>query len=123
MVRTSAPSAASSGVRPSFSKICVTVWRNADSATNTWSFTGTLKRSSMVGFSSAAEGGHDLAGESRELLDHDIPRRPDGPGHHDVVQPRISPLHLLRLRTPSSRVAVVGDWGCRATTARACSSL
>ncbi len=35
MVRTSAPSAASSGVRPSFPKICVTVWRNADSATNT----------------------------------------------------------------------------------------
>ena len=34
--------------RPSFSKICVTVRRSAASETNTWSFTGTLKRSRIM---------------------------------------------------------------------------
>src|SRR5258706_334492 len=48
IVSTSAPSAASSGVKPSFSKICVTVFRSAASDTKTWSFTGTLKRSRIM---------------------------------------------------------------------------
>ena len=33
------------------------------------------------------------------------------------------PQSQERLRTPFSRVAAVGDCGCRAATARACSSL
>ena len=48
IVSTSAPSAASAGVSPSFSKICVTVDRNAASDTKTWSFCGTLKRSRIM---------------------------------------------------------------------------
>src|SRR5437899_7850702 len=44
IVSTSAPSAESSGLSPSFSKICVTVRRSAASETKTWSFAGTLKR-------------------------------------------------------------------------------
>src|SRR5439155_13449301 len=48
IVSTSAPSVASAGVRPSFSKICVTVLRSAASDTKTWSFTGTLKRSRIM---------------------------------------------------------------------------
>src|ERR1051326_3103166 len=46
---TSAASAASSGVTPSFSKIRVTVSRRAESDTRTWSFSGTLKRSRIMG--------------------------------------------------------------------------
>src|SRR6476659_1605856 len=48
IVSTSAPSAASSGLTPSFSKIWVTVRRSAASETNTWSFCGTLKRSRIM---------------------------------------------------------------------------
>ena len=48
MVSTSAPSAASSGDSPIFSKISVTVRRTAASETKTWSFAGTLKRSSIM---------------------------------------------------------------------------
>src|SRR5689334_24646475 len=49
MVSTSAASAASSAVTPSFSKIRVTVSRRAVSDTRTWSFSGTLKRSRIMG--------------------------------------------------------------------------
>jgi hypothetical protein len=48
IVSTSAPSAASSGLTPSFSKICVTVRRSAASDTRTSSFAGTLKRSRIM---------------------------------------------------------------------------
>src|SRR5215470_7316018 len=56
MVKTSAASAASSDVTPSFSKICVTVRRSAASATNTWSFSGTLNRSRIMARSLAGIG-------------------------------------------------------------------
>src|SRR5262245_16507870 len=52
IVSTSAASAASSGLTTSFSKICVTVRLNAVYAHWTWSFAGTLKRSSSVARSS-----------------------------------------------------------------------
>jgi hypothetical protein len=42
-----------------------------------------------------AEGGHDLTGEAGQLLDHDVSRRPDRPGDHDVVQPGVPSLHFL----------------------------
>src|SRR6185503_12164790 len=48
MVSTSAASAASSGVTPSFSKIWAVVRRSAASATSTWSCGGTLKRSRIM---------------------------------------------------------------------------
>src|SRR5512145_463140 len=48
IVSTSAPSAASSGLTPSFSKICVTVRRRSASATLTSSLAGTLKRSRII---------------------------------------------------------------------------
>src|SRR5215510_8594596 len=48
IVSTSAPSAASSLLSPSFSKIWVTVRRSAASDTRTWSFAGTLKRSRII---------------------------------------------------------------------------
>ena len=48
MVSTSAPSAASSWLTPSFSKICVTVCRSAASETRTISFAGTLNRSRIM---------------------------------------------------------------------------
>src|SRR4030095_14142854 len=51
VVRTSAPSAASSGASPILLKIWVTVLRSAASDTKTWSFAGPLKRSSMGAFS------------------------------------------------------------------------
>src|SRR5678816_2756075 len=51
VVRTSAPSAASSGASPILLKISVAVLRSAASDTKTWSFAGTLKRSSMGAFS------------------------------------------------------------------------
>src|SRR6185295_13675766 len=51
MVSTSAPSAASSGLTPSFSKIWVTVRRNAVSDTRTMSLAGTLKRSRIMSHS------------------------------------------------------------------------
>jgi hypothetical protein len=49
MVSTSAASAASSALTPSFSKIAATVRRSAASGTITWSFAGTLKRSRIIG--------------------------------------------------------------------------
>src|SRR5947207_5075191 len=62
IVSTSAPSAASSRVSPSFSKICATVRRSAASGIRTWSFSGTLKRSRIIGASSQKLR-HDLLGE------------------------------------------------------------
>src|SRR2546426_2042165 len=55
IVSTSAPSAESSGLSPSFSKICVTVRRNAASETRTWSLRGTLKRSRIMAHSSGGK--------------------------------------------------------------------
>src|SRR6266849_1825485 len=63
MVSTSAPSAASSGVSPSFSKICVTVRRSAASDTSTWAFSGTLKRSRIIALSFLRQLRHDLFGK------------------------------------------------------------
>src|SRR5467141_4405767 len=40
---------------------------------------------------------HDLVSEARELLDHEVSRRPDGPADHDVVQPRVPLLDLLQV--------------------------
>src|SRR5919204_6971567 len=48
VTRTSAPMAASSGVKLHFSKMAATVLRNSASDTCTWSSSGTLKRSSML---------------------------------------------------------------------------
>src|SRR5574341_418593 len=48
ITRTSAPMAASSGVKLHFSKMAATVLRKAASDTRTWSSSGTLKRSSML---------------------------------------------------------------------------
>ena len=70
MVSTSAASAASSGVTPSFSKIWVMVRRSAASETSTWSCGGTLKRSRIMGDSLpggilARRGGHASASLTR----------------------------------------------------------
>src|SRR5713101_8073805 len=40
---------------------------------------------------------HDLSGEPRELLDHELSRRSDRPRDHDVVQPGIPPLDLFQV--------------------------
>src|SRR5262245_41129529 len=56
IVSTSAASAASSLLTPSFSKISVTVRRSAASETKTWSFVGTLKRSRIMACSSRRDG-------------------------------------------------------------------
>src|SRR6185369_16625158 len=74
MVSTSAPSAASSWLTPSFSKISVTVRRNAVSDTRTMSFAGTLNRSrimscSFVGAMCCASGSHAVE-QLRPLLQH-----------------------------------------------------
>src|SRR6267142_2937009 len=74
MVSTSAASAASSGVTPSFSKIWLVVRRSAASETSTWSCGGTLKRSRIMGW--LPPGGPHLSAGGRQdkaLVDPEAP--------------------------------------------------
>src|SRR6267142_462097 len=93
IVSTSAPSAASSAVRPSFSKICVTVRRSAASETRTWSFTGTLKRSRIMARSPlrAALGAADVAPQHQAQVIAEVWLETAGP----VALARLLPLGRL----------------------------
>src|SRR5215470_7374211 len=95
IVSTSAPSAASSGVRPSFSKIWVTVRRSAASETITWSFAGTLKRSRIMARSPfcsvAALGAADVAAQDEAQVIAKVWLQPAGP----VALARLLPLGRL----------------------------
>src|SRR5215831_618017 len=107
IVSTSAPSAASSGVRPSFSKICATVRRSAASETITWSFAGTLKRSRIMArspfCSGAALGAADVAAQDEAQVIAKVWLQPAGP----VALARLLPLR--RLLHVGRRQMIEGD--------------
>src|SRR5439155_12536712 len=44
------------------------------------------------------EGGHHLSREAREILLHDLLRRSQGTRDHHVLEPGITPLHVLQVR-------------------------
>src|SRR5262245_36166864 len=107
IVSTSAPSAASSGVRPSFSKICATVRRSAASETITWSFAGTLKRSRIMArspfCSGAALGAADVAAQDEAQVIAKVWLQSAGP----VALARLLPLR--RLLHVGRRQMIEGD--------------
>src|SRR5437773_3963549 len=77
----------------------------ASSRTTPWPWTadisrvgsGPARREAGLGRELPAKRRHDLTGEPRELLDHELSRRSDGPGDHDMVQPGIPLLDLLQV--------------------------
>src|SRR5215467_5978064 len=101
IVSTSAPSAASSAVRPSFSKICVTVRRSAASETITWSFAGTLKRSRIM--AGLLSGAADIAAQDQPQVVAEMRLEPAGP----VALTRLLPLG--RLLHVGRRQVIEGD--------------
>src|SRR5678815_3246962 len=132
MVSTSAPSAASSGLTPSFSKICVTVRRNAASGTRTMSFAGTLKRSRIMPHSFVEEMCKAMRSHAVEQLrpllqhlgmpvaDHDAEMAEPGRGERADPLPQLVPrcregggadqlgrAHLVLLRPEEHEVAAV----------------